>query len=82
MKNIADLKVVSTNIDIVTEVREGKEGPYTVSFSILNEEEHRIPMTVVEQLKAILESKPELKTFRVNKTGTGMGTKYQVIALD
>ena len=83
MKNIADLKVVNTDIEIHTEVRKDKDNQnYTVSFVTLGGEEYRIVMSVIEQLKAILESKPELKTFKVNKTGTGMGTKYQVIALD
>lgn len=82
MKNIADLKVVNINTNIQTETRDGKEGPYTVSFIIIDKEEYRVVMSVIEQLKAILESKPNLKTFKVNKTGTGMGTKYQVIALD
>jgi len=82
MKNIADLKVVSVEENIETETREGKEGAYTVSFITINGEEYRVVMSVIEQLKAILESKPNLKTFKVNKTGTGMATKYQVIALD
>ena len=82
MKNIADLKVVSVDENIETETRDGKEGPYTVSFITINGEEYRVVMSVIEQLKAILESKPGLKTFKVNKTGTGMATKYQVIALD
>ena len=82
MKNIADLKVVSTDTDIQTETRDGKDGSYIVSFIIVDNEEYRVANTVIEQLKAILEQKSNLKTFKVNKTGTGMGTKYQVIALD
>ena len=85
MKNIADLEVVRTDIDIVeNEKRDDAEGkPYTVNYILVNDEEHRVPATVLEQLKAILEAKPELKTFKVNKTGEGkLGTKYQVIALE
>jgi hypothetical protein len=83
MGNIADLKIVSTTVDIKTEVRKDKDNQdYTVSFILVDGMEYRVPMSIVEQLKAIIESKPELKTFKVNKTGTGMGTKYQVIALD
>lgn len=83
MKNIADLKVVSVDADIETEVRKDKDNKdYTVSFITVNGEEYRVVMSVIEQLKAILESRPGLKTFRVNKTGSGMATKYQVIALD
>lgn len=83
MKNIADLKVVNTDVEIHTEVRKDKDNQdYTVSFITIGSEDYRVVMSVIEQLKAILESKPNLKTFRVNKTGTGMATKYQVIALD
>ena len=83
MKNIADLKVVSVTSEIHTEIRKDKDNAeYTVSFITINGDEYRVVMSVIEQLKAILESKPELKTFKVNKTGTGMATKYQAIALD
>lgn len=83
MGNIADLKIVNTSVDIKTETRKDKDNAeYTVSFIVLDGMEYRVPMSIIEQLKAIIESKPELKTFKVNKTGTGMGTKYQVIALD
>ena len=83
MGNIADLKIVNTSVEIKTEVRKDKDSKdYTVSYVVIDGQEYRIVMSVIEQLKAILESKPELKTFKVNKTGTGMGTKYQVIALD
>jgi hypothetical protein len=83
MGNIADLKVVDTSVEIKTETRKDKDNQdYIVSFIVVNGQEFRVPMSIIEQLKAIIESKPDLKTFKVNKTGTGMGTKYQVIALD
>jgi hypothetical protein len=83
MGNIADLKIVSTSVEIKTETRKDKDNEeYVVSFIVVDGLEYRVPMSIIEQLKAILQDKPELKTFRVNKTGTGMGTKYQVIALD
>jgi hypothetical protein len=77
------LKIVDVTTDIKTETRKDKDNKdYVVSYILVNEQEYRVPMSIVEQLKAIIESKPGLKTFKVNKTGTGMGTKYQVIALD
>ncbi len=85
MKNIADLEVVRTDFEIVqNEEREDAEGkPYTVSYFVQGGEEYRVPATVLEQLKKLLEAKPELKTFKVSKTGEGKhGTKYQVIPLD
>ncbi|MBP92506.1 MAG: hypothetical protein CMC55_00125 [Flavobacteriaceae bacterium] len=82
MNNIADLEVVNTDIDIQTEVRldmDNKE--YQVSFIVVDGKEYRVPNIALEQLKAILETNPDLKNFKVNKTGQGMATKYQVIPI-
>lgn len=85
MKNIADLEVVRTDIELVeNDKRKDQNGDeYTVSYFVHEEEEYRVPASVLEQLKKILEAKPELKSFKVSKTGEGkQGTKYQVITLD
>jgi hypothetical protein len=82
MKNIADLESVDISLEIKTETRKNRENEeYTVSFLTVNGEEYRITSSVIEQLKGILESNPNLKKVKVKKTGTGMGTKYQVISL-
>ena len=82
MKNIADLESVDTSLEIKTEKRKNREGEeYIVSFIVINDEEYRVASSVIEQLKGILESSPNLKSFKVKKTGQGMGTKYQVISL-
>jgi len=82
MKNIADLESVDTLLEIKTEKRKNREGEeYIVSFITINDEEYRVASSVIEQLKGILESSPNLKSFKVKKTGQGMGTKYQVISL-
>jgi len=83
MKNIADLEVVRTDQEIKEEKRQNKEGEeYVVKFVVVNDEEYRVPSSVIEQLKMFLESRPELKTFQVKKSGQGLNTKYQVIPLD
>jgi len=84
MKNVADLEVIRTDIRIVENEKrkDQNDEEYSVSYFVLNDEEYRIPVSVLEQLKSILEKKPELKTFSVKKTGEGKGTKYQVITLD
>lgn len=85
MRNIADLEVVRTDIDIIEnqEREDVNKDKYTVSYFLKDGEEYRVPATVLEQLKTILKNKPELKTFKVSKTGEGkLGTKYQVISLD
>jgi len=82
MKNIAELEVIRTDIEIKKEVREDQSHEkYTVMFVVINDEEYRVPGSVVGQLKTLLESKPDLASFKVVRTGQGMGTKYQVIPL-
>lgn len=82
MKLISDLESVKANIEFTTEVRKDREDKeYTVNFVVVEEIEYRVPISVVEQLKGIIEAKPDLETFKVIKTGTGMNTKYQVISL-
>jgi len=80
--NIADLPKVST--ELIIEDREGTndEGK-TFSFKVVIVENHeyRIPASVLKSLKAILEDNPNLKEFKVRKTGTGMNTEYTVIPL-
>ena len=80
--NIADLPKVST--DLIVEDREGtnNEGK-TFDYKVITFEgqEYRVPVFVLKSLKAILNDNPELKTFKVKKTGQGMNTEYIVIPL-
>lgn len=82
-KNIADLEVVRVDSEIYDgEGTDNENKPFKYKYTIINSEEYRVPYTVLEQLKSIRSAKPTLKTFQVKKTGTGMGTRYQVIPLD
>ena len=81
--NIADLEEVP--LDIPTSKvsgtnQEGKNFEYYVAE--LDGEKYRVPVTVLESIKTILEQKPELKTVKVVKKGSGMGTEYTVIPLE
>ena len=80
--NIADLPKVSA--DLVTEDREGTndEGK-TFQYKVIEVEgqSYRVPASVLKSLKAILEDNPNLKNFRVKKTGQGLATSYTVIPL-
>ena len=81
-KNIADLEVVS--LDMNLEEREGtdKNGKtFRYRVTIVNGEDYRIPAVVLKQIKAILKEKPNLKKVKVAKTGEGFGTDYTVIPL-
>lgn len=82
-KNIADLDKVSVDLDVSVESFTDKEGkPFDVNVVDINGSKYRIPTSVLKDLKAILEVKPRLKTFKVAKQGTGLDTKYTVIPLD
>ena len=83
MKNIADLEKVPVELPVVTEQREDGEGkPFTVNFITIENEDYRVPQSVLKSLKEILAVKPTLKTFRVQRSGEGMKTSYTVIPLE
>lgn len=81
MKNIADLEIVNTDIEVTEESFGEGDEKFTAKVSIINGERYRIPLSVLKSLKVILEDNPNLKKFRVKKTGTGMNTEYTVIPL-
>jgi len=87
-KNIADLKEVSTDIDLVDDefevtdkvtkqVKKVKQKVIVVAG-----DKYRVPASVIGQLKVVLEDNPSCKKFKVKKSGTTMDdTRYQVIPL-
>jgi len=81
--NIADLDIVSLDVpmDKVSGTnQEGKDFEYHVAE--IEGEKYRVPVSVIQQLKVLLEDKPELKKFKVKKSGsTKDDTRYQVIPL-
>ena len=82
-RNITELEAVSVEQEIKKEVRKNKDDEeYTISFVVVDNEEYRVPNSVLEQLQTILEEKPDLKTFKVTKKGEGINTSYTVIQLE
>lgn len=83
-RNITELEVV--NIETLqVEKRSGKDKDgkdFNYNVVISNEEEFRIPDSVLNNIKTILQAKPNLKTIRVLKKGQGLGTEYTVVPLD
>ena len=83
-KNISDLKEVDVNL--VLEDREGtdkKGNDFKYKVIIVDGEDYRVPSSVIGNLKAILEKKPNMKKFSVARQGkTKDDTKYTVIPLD
>jgi len=82
-KNIADLNKVSVDLDLQEESFMGAEGKEVrIKVVVVEGTKYRVPMSVVRDLKAILEVKPKLKEFKVLKQGTGMDTTYITMPLE
>jgi len=77
INNIADLDSVPTDL----EVKEENEVEFPYKYVELNGERYKVNLSVLASLKAILEDNPNLKKFKVKRTGEGMNTKYTVIPL-
>jgi len=88
IKNIADLKEVSTDIDLIddeftlTDKITKQEKVVKQKVIIVDGEKYRVPSSVIGQLKIVLEDNPNCKKFKVKKSGTTVDdTRYQVIPL-
>jgi hypothetical protein len=80
--NIADLQRVST--DLVMDTRSGindKGETFVYKVAEFEGSWYRVPFTVLKSLKVILEDNPDLKFFKVKKSGVGLDTNYTVIPL-
>lgn len=82
-RNIADLEAVSLDVEMNKTSGTDKEGK-SFEFFVANVagEDYRVPSSVIEAIQTIMENKPELKTVKVVKKGTGMNTEYTVIPLE
>lgn len=81
-KNIAELDVVPISLEVVETTATDKDGkPFTVKTVTVDGEDYRVPNIVLKSLKAILQEKPDLKSFKVVRYGEGLKTTYTVIPL-
>lgn len=85
-KNIAELDKVSVSIDLQDDEFEFKNKQTGLMETvkqkviIVNDEKYRVPVTVIQQLKVLLEDNPTLKFFKTKRTGTTRDdTRYQCI---
>jgi len=81
--NIADLESVDINLNLEERKgtdNEGKDFSYKVA--VIDGKDYRVPNTVLEKLKEALKLKPEIKKIKVNKTGSGLSTRYSVEVLE
>lgn len=85
-KNIADLNVVPRDAKIeertFTVDKDGETKEVTIKVIIVDGEEYRVPSSVLKQLKEHIVENPNIKYFKVSKTGSGLSTTYTVIPKD
>ena len=77
VKNISELPSVDTDNAIMEDV----EAEFPYNYIVVNNERYKVPASVLASLKAIFEENPNLKKFKVKKSGEGMDTRYTVIPL-
>lgn len=86
-KNIAELPEVSIDLEVLDDQFETTDKisgqPKVIKQKVIsiNGTNYRVPTSVLQQLKIVLEDNPNLKKFKVKKSGTMMETRYQVIPL-
>ena len=87
-KNIAELPEVFVDMELEDDSFEftDKNGEVkTVKQKVINQdgEKYRVPISVIQQLKVLIEDNPEMKKFKVKKSGEGKdNTRYLVIPLE
>ncbi len=82
--NIADLAAVTLDDLEVDEAEKlNSEGEtFRYKFALIDGKEYRIPNSVLEEIQTIIKLKPEVKSVKVNKTGSGLATRYKVEPLE
>lgn len=86
-KNITELPEISTELEVFDDQFETTD-KVTKQNKVVKQKvicvggiNYRVPSSVLQQLKIVLEDNPNLKKFKVKKSGTMMETRYQVIPL-
>ena len=54
------------------------EESFNYKVIVINEQEYRVPATVLEEIQKIIKLKPEAKYVKATSTGSGLNTKYAV----
>jgi len=81
--NIADLDKVDLSFPMEERTGTDKEGKaFDYHVMIANNQEYRVPNTVLEEIQKILKLKPDAKFVKVSKKGSGLNTSYSVEYLE
>ena len=79
---ISDLDKVDVNMELHTfegVTSEGKDFSY--DYMEVNEQKYRVPKMVQQQIKDLLDEKPDLQFIKVKKSGEGINTRYMVLSV-
>jgi len=78
--NIADLDVISIELELKDGVGKDKDGEdFSYKYSEIAGKKYRVAGSILGGIKALLKKMPNLKAVQVLKDGSGMNTRYQVI---
>lgn len=84
LKTVCELEAFSISADL--QAKEGLDNktnkPYNYYVLNLAGEDYKVPGPVLNQIKEILKLKPDAKTFKASKQGTGFQTRYTVVVLE
>ncbi len=84
-KNITDLPEVSVDLELVDDSfefeKDGETKTVNQKVVVVEDEKFKVPTSVINQLKVLLEDNPTMKKFKVKSSGSGMDKRYQVIPL-
>lgn len=86
-RNIADLERVSVDLELVddkytfTNKKTGEEETVDQKVIVVDGINHKVPISVINQVKAQMEANPKMKFFKVKKEGEDLNTRYTVIPL-
>jgi len=80
-KNISELEKIQIDIELLDGEGTDKDGkPFKYKYIVQNNEEYRVPLTVIGQIQAILKKMPNTKFITVTRQGTTKtDTRYQVM---
>lgn len=83
MYHICDLPEFSVNLELRSREKKNQAGEaYTQFYVELNKKKYQVPPKVLELMQQALKLKPTITRFKATKSGSGLGTKYKLEALD
>ena len=81
-RNIADLDKVKIDSELLPRTyKESTPEEFTINVISVEGVDYRVPNSVISDLKAILETRPDVEFVKVTKSGAGLQTRYRVDVL-